>query len=87
METLRAQMTKEKAQRVRETAMKRFGYSKGSISKAINTALDEWIEKKDSKFNKKPDWGNVAGALKEINMSSVELQHSIFKFALKKYKT
>lgn len=27
---------------------------------------------------KKPDWDSVTGALKEIKMSSVELQHNAF---------
>lgn len=78
METLRAQVTKEKTQKVREEAMKRFGYSKGSISKAVNEALDEWIKKPSKKQVKKVDWSDLRGVLKEVKMSSVELQHKAF---------
>lgn len=52
METLRVQLEKEKAKKVREQAMKIYGHSKGSISKAINRALDDWIEKTDAKRKK-----------------------------------
>lgn len=81
METLRAQMPKEKAQKVKETAMKEFEYSKGAISMAITEALDDWLHKKQAAQpkNRKPDWGAVTGALKEIKMSSVELQHHSFQ--------
>lgn len=85
IETLRAQVQREKAQKVRETAMKRFGYSKGSISKAINVALDEWLMKQGQrKKERKPDWGKIRGALKDIKMDSVTLQHAAFEFAYKK---
>ena len=52
METLRVQLDAEKARKVREQAMKIYGHSKGSISKAVNRALDEWLTKTDTKKKK-----------------------------------
>ncbi len=49
METLRAQVDERKAKAVREMAMKLYGHSKGSISKAMNRALDDWLGKVDAK--------------------------------------
>jgi len=79
IETLKVQLSKEKAQKVREVAMKQFGYAKGSISKAINEALDEWMQKQvRSKKQPGPDWESIRGVLKDIKMGSVELQHNAF---------
>lgn len=80
METLKVQMKEKKAKAVREIAMKKFGFAKGSISKAFNDAIDEWIKKQTIvKKTKKPDWDSITGAIKEIKMSSVELQHKAFQ--------
>lgn len=80
METLKVQVRKEKSQRVREIAMRRFGYAKGSVSKALDEALDEWVAKNDAKKSNSfpPEWERLRGALKDIKMSSVELQHKAF---------
>ncbi len=75
MQTLRVQVKPEKAELVRKAAMDAFGYSKGSISKAVNAALDEWLMKR-KKTMKAPDWGKLQGALSHVKMTSVELQHS-----------
>lgn len=86
METLKLQVKKEKAQRVRETAMREFGHSKGAIRKALNEAVDDWMEKKVF-FSRarEPDWDAVTGALKEIKLSSVELQHRAHEVFLSHY--
>ncbi len=80
METLKVQMRKEKSQRVREIAAKRFGFAKGSVSKALDEALDDWVVKNDAKKSGSfpPEWKRLRGALKDIKMSSVELQHNAF---------
>ena len=72
--TLRVQLPEEKARKVREQAMKRFGYSKGAISKALNVALDEWLGK--AKPAKPPITAkDLLGRLSGVKESSVELQH------------
>ena len=87
METLKVQLRKEKAQRVRETAMKRFGYSKGSISKALGEAVGDWMKKNQVLSGSKvPDWSDVRGALKDIKMTSVELQHAAFSLREKEHR-
>ncbi len=79
METLRVQIDKQKARKVRETAMTQFGFSKGAISKAVNAALDEWLHKQQKKGQgPAPDWERLTGVLKDVKMTSVELQHNAF---------
>ncbi len=87
IETIRAQMPKEKATQFRMKAMETFGYNKGAISKAINAAIEHWIQH-PAKIEKKekPNWDVLTGVLKDINMPSVELQHAAFTYYLKKQK-
>ena len=75
IQTLRAQVKSEKAELVRKAAMDTFGYSKGSISKAVNVALDEWLQKR-KRPTKAPNWKKIQGALSHVKMTSVELQHA-----------
>lgn len=49
METLKTQIRENKAKLFREIAMERYGHSKGSISKALNEAIDIWLEKLEGK--------------------------------------
>lgn len=82
-ETLRIQLVEKKAQDFREAAMKTFGYSKGSISKAAEMALDDWIKKIE--FSKaKPRLEKLKGCISDIDIDSVEAQHSVRKIWLKK---
>lgn len=75
METLRAQVKPEKAQLVKKIAMEQFGYEKGAISFAINEALDEWLRRKKT-ATKRVDWNKLRGALSNVKMTAVELQHA-----------
>ena len=45
MKTLRGQVSEELEKEFRKLAMKKFGYGKGSLSKALEEAVKEWIEK------------------------------------------
>ena len=63
----------------RELAMKRFGYSKGALSKALEDAIIRWIsyvESKEYVFEGDPVEA-IDGLLAEIDIDSVELQHRI----------
>lgn len=73
VETLRVQVEKEKARKVREHAMRVYGHSKGSISKAVNKALDDWLWKFDAK-RRKLTVDDIAGIASKIKMSSREAQ-------------
>lgn len=85
VETIRAQMPKEKATQFRMKAMDIFGYNKGAISKAINAAVENWVNNpKKIEKKEKPNWHAIRGVLKEIPMTSVELQHTAYKYYLKK---
>ena len=46
MATLQLKVPDKLEQDFREKAMKRFGYSKGSLSEAGTEALKEWVEKR-----------------------------------------
>ena len=47
MGEVRGIVTNETEQKFRRLAMKRFGYGKCSLSKALETALCEWIKLTD----------------------------------------
>ena len=44
---IRGVVEKETEERFRRLAMKRFGYGKGSLSKALEAALRQWIQASD----------------------------------------
>jgi hypothetical protein len=70
--------------RFRELAMKKFGYSKGSIKKATETAIRKWAaeettaEKKTGE-KKRSSVSLIAGGLAHLKgkKTSVELQHEV----------
>lgn len=64
--------------RFREKAMQRFGYAKGALSKAAQTAFQSWAGAM-RKTNTEDPIKAVSGMLKNIKKSSVELQHEISK--------
>ena len=49
MGEVRGVVASEIEERFRRLAMKKFGYGKGSLSKALEAALDNWIQTNDSK--------------------------------------
>ncbi len=48
MGEIRGVVTSDAEERFRQLAMKKFGYGKGSISKALEEALDVWIKMHES---------------------------------------
>ncbi len=81
METIKVQIDEKKAQEVRRVAMELYGHKKGSISNAINAALDEWLIRLKTRKKQKnaPSWNRFIGSLKGEKMSAVEMQHHIAK--------
>ena len=75
METLKVQMAPERARIVRKKAYMEFNHKKGAISKAINKAMDEWLEKRVAKS--KTRLSAILGATKDEKTDSVTLQHEI----------
>ena len=74
MKTLRVQLPEKQAQKVREEAMRRYGYGKGSISKALSDALDAWLQ--HAKPGKaKRSFKELLGRASRVKGSSVAVQH------------
>ncbi len=71
----------------RKTAMKVFGYGKGSLSKAAETAFKKWVQEYSDKFEdmKVPDdpINEIKGQLEGITLTSVELQHKVRKYRVR----
>ena len=67
----------------RRSAMQRFGFSKGSISKAAKEAIVEWTE--ETGTNQTENFDELKGMLKNTKKTSVELQHEAFDSIRKKH--
>lgn len=79
--TLRVQIDEQLERRFRELAMKRFGYGKGSLSKAAEEAILRWVssfEEENVTFEGDPVEA-IDGLLSDVDISSVELQHRAAK--------
>lgn len=79
MVPLKVQLSEETERKFRETAMKRFGYSKGALSLAAERALSEWVGKESMRDKASEEIGDpvdaIEGLLKHVKTSSVHLQH------------
>lgn len=72
----------------RKTAMKVFGYGKGSLSKAAENAFRNWVQAYSSKMEnlRIPDdpIKEITGQLEGITFTSLELQHMAKEFRIGK---
>ena len=85
---LKVELDKELESRFRETAMKKYGYQKGSLQKATKEALSNWIIQQSTRVPKVKDpFKLVRGMLSDLKgkTTSVELQHEATKLWAKKY--
>ena len=85
---LKINLEKELEHKFREAAMRKFGYSKGSLQKATKEALSIWTIQQSTKLPKVDDpFKLVRGMLKDLRgkTTSVELQHEATKIWAKKY--
>jgi len=76
---IRAKIDDNLELRFRELAMKRFGYGKGALTKAIEEAIIKWIssvEKEELTFEEDPIEA-IDGLISDIKVDAVELQHRI----------
>jgi chemotaxis regulatin CheY-phosphate phosphatase CheZ len=76
---IRANISKELERRFRELAMRRFGYTKGSLQKAVEEAIARWVswvEGENLKFEGDPVEA-IDGILADLEIDSVELQHKL----------
>ena len=74
---IKVNLNEEKEKRFRERAMRKFGYRKGALSKAINEAIDAWLNNEENQIPKlESPTSAIYGLLKELKTTSTELQHS-----------
>lgn len=81
MDGIRLQVKEELEKKFREAAMKRFGYRKGSLSRAAEEALQKWLaftSVEDFVFKGNPV-ESLEGLLADVDLDSVELQHIVTK--------
>ena len=79
--SLRVQIDEKLERKFRETAMKKFGYGKGALSRAAEEAIIKWIsmtENESLAFQGDPV-DAIDGLLSDIDVDSVELQHEAKK--------
>jgi hypothetical protein len=83
--SLRVQIDPKLERKFRESAMRKFGYGKGALSKAAEEAFVNWIysEKETPIFEGDPVKA-IEGLLKDIDIDSVTLQHETQKIWAKK---
>ncbi|HZX20227.1 MAG TPA: hypothetical protein VFF13_04385 [archaeon] len=80
METLRAQVKEKKVKIFREKAMKKFGHEKGAISKAVNDAIDKWLDYEENKSAKrKLTASDIRGLFSATHESSIGAQKKAVK--------
>ena len=85
---LKFELEKELEHKFRETAMRKYGYQKGSLQKATKEALSRWIVQQSTKIPKVDDpFKLVEGMLSHLKgkKTSVQLQHEATKSWAKKY--
>jgi hypothetical protein len=79
--SLRVQIDEKLERQFREAAMKKYGYSKGALSKAAEEAILNWVS--ESKDIIEPFEGDpiraMEGLLKDVKIDSVKLQHEATK--------
>ena len=76
---LRAQVDEKLERKFRELAMRRFGYGKGALSRAMEEAVIRWIsivEGEKLGFEGDPVEA-IDGLLSDVELDAVELQHEV----------
>ncbi|MHA1975052.1 MAG: hypothetical protein ACTSW1_18825 [Candidatus Hodarchaeales archaeon] len=82
--TIKINLDTQKERKFREKAMKKFGYRKGALKKALEEAIDLWLTTDGGDI---PEVSNptqeLEGILEGLQESSVELQHIGSKLFIK----
>ncbi len=84
--TLKVEMNKELEKKFRELAMKRYGYSKGALKKATESAIQKWTEEASVEISSnekeiRDSLKLIEGGLAHLRgrVTSVEMQHESTK--------
>lgn len=72
---LYVKLEKDIEERLREHAMRSFGYTKGAIKEAVEEAIRVWLASKPTGVPPQP-LDALSGMLKHVKASSVELKHA-----------
>lgn len=87
MAGLRIQLPDELEKLFRKMAMKRYGYGKGSLSRAAKEAIQGWVafqlEAEKRELEGDPVKA-IEGLLSDVHIDSVELQHLAGKIWVRK---
>ncbi len=78
-DVIRANIDKRLELKFREYSMKKFGYAKGALTRAIEEAILKWlseVEFGEVEFSGDPVEA-IDGLLQDIDVDSVDLQHMI----------
>lgn len=76
---IRAKIDEGLELRFRELAMRRFGYGKGALTRAVEDAILKWIssvEREELAFEGDPVEA-IDGIISDVDVDSVVLQHRI----------
>ena len=76
---IRAKIDGKLELKFRELAMRRFGYGKGALSRAVEEAILRWVSsvEEESVFFEGDPVEVIDGVLSDVRLDSVELQHRI----------
>jgi len=74
---IRVNIDEKLERRLRELAMRRFGYSEDAVSRAVEEAILMWISSVGFTAFEEDPVEAIDGMISDINISSVNLQHRI----------
>jgi len=82
---LKFELDKDLERRFRESAMRKYGYSKGSLKKASEDAIKDWLKEDEELPRVKDPIKLIEGIMSHLRgkYTSVELQHEAKKLWIK----
>ena len=90
MKGIKVYISEDIEEEFRKTAMKVFGYGKGSLSKAAEKAFENWILRYSNMIEdlEIPDdpVKAITGQLKGVEISAIELQHKVGRIRAGKFR-
>ena len=87
-ETIKVEVDEELARRFRKKAMEKYGYKRGAIKQALEDLMSGFASTSPASEPHKVDWSFLEGALKDRykGMTSVELQHTLWRIKLDSHR-
>ena len=84
---LKFELEKEFENKFRESAMRKYGYMKGSLQKATKEALSNWIMQQSNKVPRVEEPFKLVQGILNLKgkKTSVQLQHEVKGLWAKKY--